>query len=137
MSTLAIKKQVSAETSAINDHAEGHIAIGAGVREKEVATLTLYDNGMIRTCNQAGGELLGCSTSEVTGQHITRLLPQLVETKLVQDKKANAYLRFLSRIGHHFEVVNMRGTSFASELFFNDMKYLGQHYLRVIICPVR
>ncbi len=130
MSALSIKQQVSAETSVAsiaNDHADN---------SEEEAILTLYDNGMIRTFNQASLNLLDCSSSQFTGQHMTRILPQLKEIKLIQNKRANPYLRFLSRIGYSFEVVNMSGKNFVGELFYNDMVHLGRHYLRVIIKPV-
>ncbi len=129
MNALSIKQQVSAETSVAsiaNDHAD--------ISEEE-AILTLYDNGMIRTFSQASLNLLGCSSSQFTGQHITKILPQLKKIKLIQDRQVNPYLRFLSRIGYRFEVVNMSGKNFVGELFFNDMVHLGRHYLRVIIKP--
>ena len=129
MKILSTRKQVSMETSDINYCAD--------VDEKAVATLTLHSNGMVRTCNQAGGELLGFSVREIIGQHITQLLPQLKKFELVQDKLVNPYLRFLSRIGYHFEVVSKSGVCFSSEVFFNDIEYLGRHYLRVIIRPIR
>lgn len=133
MNTQSIKKQGSAEISVINDYVGDYVDVKVGICEKETATLTLYDNGIIRTCSQAGRELLDCSPSELIGQHITRLLPQLADIKLVYGKRANPYLRFLSRMGHRFEVVKMNGTNFVGELFFNDVEYFGQHHLRIII----
>lgn len=137
MSTLSVEKQVSAKTSVINNYTKGRIDSKANISKKEKAALTLFDDGKIRDCNQVAGNLLGCSPSELTGQHITRLFPQLAEIKLVQGKQANSYLRFLSRIGHPFEVVDMKGMHLKYELFFNDVENLGQHHLRIIICPAR
>jgi PAS domain-containing protein len=137
MSVLSIKKQVSAETSVINDHAEGCIDLKADISGKEAATLTLDDSGMIRDCNQAAGELLDCSTSELTGQPISSLFPELAKIMRVHGKRANSCLCFLSRIGHRFEVVSMSGAHFESELFFIDLENLGRYYLRVIIRLVR
>ena len=137
MSVLSIKRQVNTQPSLVNDHRSVCVDAKTNISEKETAALMIYDNGMIHSCNQAGGELFGNSDSELTGQHIKRLLPQLAEIKLVQDKQANTYLRFLSRIGHPFEAVRMSGTSFTCELFFNDVEYHGRHYLRVIIRPVK
>lgn len=137
MNMLSIKKQVSAETSVINDHTEGCIDSKTDISEKEAAVLTFYDNGMIRDCNQAAGELLDCSTSELTGQPISRLFPELKKIMLVHGKRANSCLCFLSSIGHHFDVMSMSGTHFESELFFNDMEYLGRHYLSTIINPTK
>ena len=135
MNVLSIKGQVNKQSSVINDHTGVSVDVKTDISEKETAALMLYDNGMVRSCNHAGGELFGYSTSGLTGQHINRLLPKLAGTKLVQDKRANSYLRFLSRIGHRFEAERMNGTIFTCTLFFNDVEYLGRHYLRVIICP--
>ncbi|SER58117.1 PAS fold [Nitrosomonas sp. Nm51] len=128
MTTLPVKKEVYMETSDVGYRVDGC--------EKAVVILTLYNNGTIRTCNQAGAALLGFSVKELVGQSITRLLPQLIETKLVESNRTNSYLRFLSRLDHPFEVVGKRDVRFANMIFFNDMKYLDQHYLRVIIRPV-
>lgn len=109
---------------------------GAFSMDNCTAVLTLYDNGMIRDCNKAGGKLLGCSPTELTWQHISRFLPQLKEIVLVRNSHLNPYLRFLSRVGHHFEVIGLDGAHFAGELFFSEMENLGRHLLRIIICPV-
>lgn len=137
MIKLSIAKQASTGHSSGDKRDEGYISSSKVICEKEQAALILYDNGMISACNQASGDLLCCSASELIGQHITRVLPQLIKTKLVQNKRANSYLRFLSRIGYCFKVVNLRGESFKGEIFFNDVEYLDRHYLRVIICLVR
>lgn len=55
MNNLSVKKQVSAETSVINNHTKGRIDSKTDISEKETAVLTFYDNGMIRGCNQAAG----------------------------------------------------------------------------------
>ncbi len=137
MSTLFMKNQVSAHASVINDSVEDFLDIKTtDVRDKETAALTFYDNGMIRTCNKEVADLLNCSPNVLIGQHITNLLPQLKEIKLIEDNMINAYLHFLSRIGHRFKVVAMNGSCFMSKLFFIDMEYLGRHYLRIIIRPV-
>lgn len=137
MIELSITKQANTDRHSGDKHGKGYISNRTGIGKKEQAALILYDNGMIRACNQASGDLLCCSGSELIGQHITRVLPQLVRTKLVENKRANSYLRFLSRIGYCYKVVNLRGGSFKGEIFFNDVEYLDWHYLRVIICLVR
>ena len=104
--------------------------------ENKLAVLTLYDNGMIRDCNKAGARLLGCAPNKLTWQHISTIFPQLAEVALVKDERINPYLRFLSRIGHHFEVVSINGVRFACELFFNEVENLSQHCLRIIIQPI-
>ncbi len=100
-----------------------------------IAVLTLNDKGMIRECNQAVGTLFGCRPSNLIWQHISVLLPQLAETPLITGGTINPRLRFLSRIGHPFEVVRMDGARVASELFFNTTENRGRKQLRVIISP--
>ena len=104
--------------------------------ENKLAVLTLYDNGIIRYCNKACARLLGCTPSKLIWQHVSTIFPQLAEVALVKDERVNPYLRFLSRVGHHFEVVGLGGVNFACELFFNEVENLSQHCLRVIIQPV-
>ena len=102
----------------------------------KMAVLTLDKNGMIRDCNKAGGRLLGCSPAELTWQHISKLLPQLIEVVLFRDKKLNPRLRYISRIGQPFEMVTLSGARYVCALFFREVENLGAHFLRVIICPV-
>lgn len=101
-----------------------------------LAMLTLYDNGMISGCNQAGAELLGYAPDKLAWQHISTVLPQLEDVALLQGERINSHLRFLSRVGHHFEVIGVNGVRFASELFFNEAENLSQHCLRIIIQPI-
>ena len=137
MSVLSIKRQANTQPLVNINHTGVSVDVKPERNDTESAALTLHDNGMIRDCNQAVTALFGYSANQLTGQHINRLLPQLAETKLIQDKRANSYLRFLSRMGRHFEAVRMNDTNFTCMLFFNDVTYLGRHFLRVIICPVK
>ncbi len=104
--------------------------------EKEVV-LTLLENGMILNCNQAGASLLGCDPSNLTWQPVSRLLPQLADMALVVDDKINPYLKFLSVVGHRYEVVAINGKHFACELFFSEVEEFGRHCLRVVMLPIR
>jgi len=106
-------------------------------RLEEKAMLKIQDNGMIRDCNNTAGELLDYSPSELMGQHISKVFPQLAEIKLVQMQRVNPYLRELSRERHPFKVVSKHGTNFACELFFRDMESQGLYQLCVIIYPVK
>ncbi len=94
MSVLSIKRQVNTQPSLVNDHISVCVDAKADISEKETSVLMIYDNGMIRSCNQASGVLFGYPASELTGQYINKLLPNLAGTKLVQDKRANSHLRF-------------------------------------------
>jgi len=104
--------------------------------EDHTAVLTLCDNGTIFECNEAAAELLDCPSSRLTWQHISTILPKLTEITLMQGGGINPNLRFLSRIGYSFEVVDMSGVHFVSAVFFNEIESLGRHFLRVILLPV-
>ncbi len=104
--------------------------------ENELAVLTLDDSGMIRDCNMASAKLLGCASNILIWQHISKFLPQLSNLTLVDGERVNPHLRFLSRIGHHFEVITTSGTRFFSAVFFNDVEDFGRHCLRIIFQPV-
>lgn len=104
--------------------------------ENELAVLTLDDSGLIRDCNMASAKLLGCASSILIWQHISKFLPQLSDLTLVDGERVNPHLRFLSRIGHHFEVITTSGTHFFSAVFFNDVEDFGRHCLRIIFQPV-
>lgn len=102
----------------------------------DLAVLTLDENGMIRECNKAGADLLGCAPNKVTWLNIATFLPRLGEVALLQGERVNPYLRFLSRVGHQFELIGMSGAHFTSQLFFNEAESQGPHCLRVIIQPI-
>jgi hypothetical protein len=104
--------------------------------ENEQAVLLLSDDGLIRDCNEAGAKLLGYSPKNFPKLHISKLLPKLAKIELLKGERTNPYLRFLSRIGHHFEVVSMNGVHFAGKLFFSDVKSRGLHRLIVMISPI-
>jgi len=104
--------------------------------EQETAVLMLYDNGTILDCNQAAAELLDCTPSKLTWQHISTIMPQLTEATLMQGEKINPHLRFLSHIGYGFEVIALSGVHFACALFFNEVESFGRHCLRLIIRPM-
>lgn len=104
--------------------------------EEKTAVLTLYDNGTIRECNKAAAELLDCTPSHLTWQHISTVLPQLAETSLMQGKSINPNLRFLSHIGYSFEMIGLSGVHFSCAIFFNEVENFGRHCLRLIIRPI-
>jgi nitrogen-specific signal transduction histidine kinase len=105
--------------------------------EANSAVLTVLENGMILDCNKAGAELLGCESSKLTWQPISRLFPQLTDISLLLEKKVNPYLHFLSIAGHHFEAVGLNGVHFVCELVFNAVEELGNCCLRITILPKR
>lgn len=110
--------------------------VKAGVEAKS-AVLTVLENGMILDCNKAGVELLGCESSKLTWQPISRLFPQLTDISLMVDKKVNPYLHFLSIAEHRFEAVGLNGAHFACELFFSVIEKLGKCCLRITIQQIK
>lgn len=102
----------------------------------DMAVLTLYDNGIIRACNIASAELLGCASKNIIWLHISQFLPQLGEVSLINGGAVSPYLKFLSRIGHRFEVIDLNGVHFFSKVFFNDVEDFGCHCLRIIFRPI-
>ncbi len=101
--------------------------------EGEFAVLILSEDGLIRDCNETGANLLGGLPKNLPRLHISRLLPKLAKIDLIKGERTNPYLRFLSRIGHPFDVVSMRGVHFSGKLFFSDVEDCGLHRLIVMI----
>lgn len=102
----------------------------------DIAEITIYDNGVIKSCSAAATELLCCAPTVLLLRHISRVLPQLKDVVLVVGDRVNPHLRFLSRVGHHFEVVTVTGSRFLCALFFNDVEDFGRHCMRIIFRPV-
>ena len=103
--------------------------------EEEPAVLTVDVNGLIRNCNKAAGKLMGCASSRLVWQHVSSVLPLLSETALMQNGHINPRLRFLSRIGHHFQLAMPSGRNESGQIFFNDLESAGRHIVRLIIYP--
>lgn len=101
----------------------------------EPAVFTLDANGLIRNCNRAAGQLLGCSSSKLVWQHVSHILPQLSDTSLMQDGHINPRLRFLSRIGHRFQLAIPGGKRKSGRIFINDLENAGRHIVRLIVYP--
>jgi hypothetical protein len=119
-------------TSAIATASEDAIGDSDGM-----AVLTIIaSDGVICRCNRLAGVLLNCLPSLIVWQNISMVLPQLKQLELMQADRVHPYLRFLSRIEHHFEVLAMNGKRFTSKLYFNEVEDLGQHCLRLILRPV-
>jgi hypothetical protein len=136
MNTIRNVTGVETDNASASAEASGYFNAGVASMYDDMAVLTLYENGMIHDCNKAGGKILGCPPAELTWQHISRLLPQLQEVVLFQGRRLNPYLHFLSRVGHHFEVISLNGAHSVCRIFFSEMESLGRHFLRVIICPI-
>lgn len=103
-------------------------APGAG--SATLAMLALDDLGVIRDCSQACEEMFGYPQNELTGSHISRLLPQLGETELVLEDRINSRLAYLCHCAVAFQARHRDGGAFLSELFINR---LDSHNVVVLV----
>jgi hypothetical protein len=97
--------------------------------------LALDDSGVIHGCERAG-ELLNYGCSELIGQHVSLVLPELKDSELMRDGRPSPRLRFLARIGHRFHVVTRDGRHFLSDLFLNCIGNADAASLRLIVRPL-
>lgn len=102
---------------------------------KEVAALSLDKQGMIQDCNKAGEALFARGLDELIRHHVSVVVPELANMELVQNSGANPRLRFLSRIGRHFNVVQGNGQSFEGDLFLNILDSSGNGHLLLVVRP--
>lgn len=98
----------------------------------------LSNNGIILDINEEGEKLLEFSCTQSTRYHIYSVLPELGKMDLLDkvNERVNPYLRFLSCIGHTFNVITTKGEQFVGELYFNDLQYLNHYLILVMIYPV-
>lgn len=103
----------------------------------QVATLILAENGVIVDANHEAEELLTISSGQIHQLHISRIISALRKIDLLDSdkKRVNAYLRFLSRIGHKFKLRSLSGAEFSGELFFSDIESASRHTIAVKIQP--
>lgn len=104
----------------------------------QVAMLILTENGVIVDANHKAEELLTISSGQSHKLHVSRIISALGKIDLLDSdkKRVNAYLRFLSRIGHKFKLRSLSGTEFSGELFFSDIESTNRHAIAVKIQPV-
>lgn len=104
----------------------------------QVAMLILTKNGVIVDANHKAEELLTISSGQSHKLHVSRIISALGKIDLLDSdkKRVNAYLRFLSRIGHKFKLRSLSGIEFTGELFFSDIESTNRHAIAVKIQPV-
>lgn len=111
----------------VNTHAPSGVSNAETV---DLAVITLDDLGMIRDGNLACEHVFGYQPAELTGRHISTLLPQLPETGLVLEGRIDSRLAFLCHCAFAFQARRRDGRCFASELFIN---HLGSHNVVVLV----
>lgn len=97
--------------------------------------LTLNQQGMICGCNILTGDLFGYRRGTSAWGHISELMPELAAIKLMRDGQINPRLRFLSHIGHRFQLLSLSGTLFDVKFFIREIENQGRRYLRAMIFP--
>lgn len=123
------------KTMLVDDRNLNHADTDSDPGINDVVRLTIYENGNIKECNELGADLLGCAPTMLAWLNISTFLPRLGEVALLEGERVNPYLRFLSRVGHQFELISMSGARFTSQLFFNEAEGPCPRCLRVIIQP--
>lgn len=100
------------------------------------SALTISDSGIITGCNKSCARLLGCKSTDLKLQHISKFFPQIRNETLFEEHHVNPRLCFLSRIGYHFQVVTSTGARFVSKMFFVELANTCENYIRVTIRPI-
>jgi hypothetical protein len=103
----------------------------------KAATLLLSTDGVIVGVNEEGTRLLNYSVQRNERLHASQVLPGLAKIDLLEKggERVSSYLRFLSRIGHHFKVIAMNGGEFFAELYFSDLNHASGHQILIMIYP--
>jgi hypothetical protein len=97
--------------------------------------LTLNEQGMICGCNISTGDLFGYRRDALAWGHISKLMPELASIKLMHGGHINPRLRFLSHIGHRFQLLSLGGKLFDVKFFIREIESQGRRYLSAMIFP--
>lgn len=98
--------------------------------QKDLAKITLDDQGIILNCCSTCEKVFGYRRDELKGRHVSALLPSLQDTELVLEERINSRLAFLCRCATPFQARRRDGRCFNSELFINR---LGSHNVVVLV----
>ncbi|MGY6274514.1 hypothetical protein [Methylomonas sp. MgM2] len=112
-------------------------SIKNGVIDNKMAILILDESGYIKHCNKTSALLLDWQRTYLLSRHVSDIFPQLAKTSLFENMHVNSKIRFLSRVGHHFDAHGQHGERFKCELFFNHKAYAGADYLQLIVHPLK
>ncbi len=102
----------------------------------DAPVLALDESGAILECSESCAGLFGFPPSELLGQHISALYPQLSGFRMFPDGQLNPMLRFLCHCGYPFQAMCGQGGAFKSELNFVPSEDDGRRSLRLVIRPL-
>lgn len=95
-----------------------------------LAMIATDDAGHIKDCSRGCEDIFGYRQHELSGRHVSTLLPQLADTELVQEDRVHPRLAFLCRCAMPFDARHRDGRRFSSELFINR---LDRHNIVVLV----
>lgn len=124
---MATASSLQVRSPQANTHASSGVPNAGTI---DLAVLNLDDLGVIRGCSRACEHVFGYLPDELTGRHVSMLLPQLPDTGLVQEGRINSRLAHLCQCAFTFQARRRDGRCFASELFIN---HLGSHNVVVLV----
>lgn len=97
--------------------------------------LSLDERGMILDCSKSFENLFGFRRTDLVWHHVSGLLPQLKDVKLVHAGEVNRLLNFLCHCGYLFQAQNRQGDNITTHLSFVRIETEGRHSLRLIMQP--
>lgn len=132
---MSVVRKSNAETDVSSRNGMPEHANRRAAEWLEPPALSLDERGMIRDCNKSGEKLFGYLRSDLVWQHISKLLPQLLEMPLSQEGRINPFLDYLCHCGQLFHAKNREGKCIPSELSIVHLEHLGKPTLRLIVRP--
>lgn len=86
---------------------------------RHTAELLLCEKGIIRGIDAPAAKMFGYALVEIIGVHVSRLLPKLTESSLV-DESSYRHLAYLGHCGAVFNGCRRNGDSFACTISFGQ-----------------
>ncbi|MDP2246724.1 MAG: PAS domain-containing protein [Nitrosomonadales bacterium] len=103
--------------------------------EDDIGILILDETGLITNMNPSALKVLECDAEEAKLQLVSVFIPELADKPLMINDRLNTHLRFLSRVGHVFEVVTQQGKSWPILLFFHEMEISNNKRICLLLAP--
>lgn len=95
--------------------------------------LSVGEDGAICDCDEALEGLLQYRSGELTGQHVSVVLPELRKGEFIRDGKVNPPLLFLCHIGHRFRLMTRDHQCIYRQIFLNALHGSGCRRIRIIV----